>query len=696
MRTRHFTKLVSSALGLIVLGCLWFYLAPAALGGSTTYVVTDGISMEPRFHTGDLAVVRSRSSYHVGEIVAYHNKMLHTIVLHRIIGRAGNRYLFKGDNNNFVDFEHPLASQLIGALWLHIPGAGARLQSIRSPALMGILVAVGVLLISGAAFTRRRRRRRRHRREGEHGNSMPTHLPRHPGEPVTGVLAIGLIALLPFIALALLAFTRAPTARRPFNIPYTQNGSFSYSANATSGPAYPGNRAVTGDTLFTHVLSDVNLRFGYLFTTSAKHSLTGKASLSATISSTNGWHTTLQLGQPTHFHGDHGVVTATLDLTSLVALVHRVQATTAVSSGSYTLTIVPNVSANGNLNLVPLHTTFSPAMKFSLSELEVQPTVESSSSVAAAKAAANQFAPSASGSVTGKRSQALFLSFGIARLSVATARAIALGGIAIVAFILLAVLKLVRPRLKDEVASIRARYGHLIVPVARVSQLPGIAVIDVADMDALARIAAHYDRSILYEATDERQAFWVTDESGQFRYTVGTPIPSTEHEVVAPARTQDDELTAPAWEESDHVAALAWTESEQAPAPAWTENYEIVALMRAQDCDAVDQRAAEVLAREVYVDELELGGVFAAAALQSPPESAASAPATDRSGIAPGTDNGWIAPATDNGWGTHDGEADTFVRERKDSRAAGAADASPTPAGATATYITGLEWTTNS
>jgi hypothetical protein len=48
-------------------------------------------------------------------------------------------------------------------------------------------------------------------------------------------------------------------------------------------------------------------------------------------------------------------------------------------------------------------------------------------------------------------------------------------------------------------------------------------VIDVADMDALARIAEHYERSILHEASPEGESFWVTDESGQFRYALGTP-----------------------------------------------------------------------------------------------------------------------------------------------------------------------------
>ena len=64
------------------------------------------------------------------------------------------------------------------------------------------------------------------------------------------------------------------------------------------------------------------------------------------------------------------------------------------------------------------------------------------------------------------------------------------------------------------------------------------AVIDVADMDALVHIAEHYDRSILCERTPEGEAFWVTDESGQFRYLIGAaaaavcqPVPA---EALAP------------------------------------------------------------------------------------------------------------------------------------------------------------------
>ncbi len=590
MRPRRIRTLLATALGLIVLGTVWFYLAPTQLGGSATYVVTHGTSMEPRFHTGDLAIVRSQSSYHVGEIVAYHNSQLHTIVLHRIIAREGERYVFKGDNNNFVDPEHPLASQLMGALWLHIPGAGVRLQSIRSPAAMGGLIFVGILLLTGGAFTRRRRRRHRQQRVGASIADSSLHLPQHTGTPVVGVVAIGLIAVLPFIALALPAFTRPPSARLPYSVPYKQKGRLSYTAIAPPGPAYANDRAETGEPLFTHVLSDVDLRFGYVFETAAEHTLAGKALLSATVTSTSGWHTTLKLGPTTYFHGDHALATGTLDLSSLVALLRDVERTTAVSS-TYTLAILPHVSANGRVEEVPLHTAFSPTIQFTLSELEAQPVLAASSSPPTSQSLANLFRPSASGTVAGSRDRTMYLSLVLGRLPVAKARTIALGGIGIVVGVLLMTLALVRPRRKDEVAAILARYGGMIVQVACVWQPPGTTVIEVADMEALARIADHYDRSILHECSADGHAFWVTDESGQFRYTL-----SADPGYIAGAS---------AAAEVESVASEADRTAEWAPAQTVTG----AAAYQTDPYEVVDQPSpSEALVGDVYADELELGG----------------------------------------------------------------------------------------
>ncbi len=528
MRPRRIRKILFSALGLIILGTAWFYFAPTQLGGSTTYVVTHGTSMEPHFHTGDLAIVRGQSNYHVGEVVAYHNHQLHTIVLHRIVGREGDRYLFKGDNNNFVDPEHPVASQLIGALWIHIPGVGLRLQSIRSPLVMGILLFVGVLLLAGGAFARTQGRRRGQRHAGE-GAATPTF----------AVLAIGALLAIPFLMLALLAFTRSPTRLHPYTVPYEQSGRLSYSAEGPPGPTYPSGRAVTGDPLFAHVLNAVDFSFAYRLRAVGRHSLRGRASLDATVVSTDGWHTTLEFAPPTRFHGSRALVTGTLDLTSLLALVHSVETATK-ATGSYTLTLFPHVSATGRVNGLPVHTTFAPKIQFALSPIEAQPALASTAgSPAGEHSAESPFAPSTSGSATGTRSEPQSLSFGVGQMSVASARQLALYGIALVVLAVLAALACLRLALalgrsqpRDESASIRARYGRMIVPVARVWQLPGVPVIDVEDMEALAQIAEHYDRSILHEIAEDGEAFWVTDESGQFRYALGVWAAAEEDEPV--------------------------------------------------------------------------------------------------------------------------------------------------------------------
>lgn len=44
---------------------LWLALAPTALGGGTTYVITHGISMKPRFSSGDLAVRKHTDTVHL-------------------------------------------------------------------------------------------------------------------------------------------------------------------------------------------------------------------------------------------------------------------------------------------------------------------------------------------------------------------------------------------------------------------------------------------------------------------------------------------------------------------------------------------------------------------------------------------------------------------------------------------------------
>ncbi len=125
---------IAAGLCLAAIGVLAFFqIAPTALGGPNSYVLTHGTSMLPTIRSGSLVVTHRESSYRVGQVVAYHNADLHTVVLHRIIGRDGDKYIFKGDNNPFADFYEPTKADLVGVRVLDVPSAGRVLLSLRNP-----------------------------------------------------------------------------------------------------------------------------------------------------------------------------------------------------------------------------------------------------------------------------------------------------------------------------------------------------------------------------------------------------------------------------------------------------------------------------------------------------------------------------------------------------------------------------------
>ncbi len=156
-------KIIGVALGGVMTVGLWAFFAPTQLGGSTTYTVTSGISMEPMLHQNDLAFVRARSSYRVGDVVLYESRVLHKPVLHRVYLIQHGHYFFKGDNNGFVDPSYATQGDLVGALWFSVPAVGSVLTWFGEPAHAALLagLATMVVVLTGVTTTQGRRRRRR-------------------------------------------------------------------------------------------------------------------------------------------------------------------------------------------------------------------------------------------------------------------------------------------------------------------------------------------------------------------------------------------------------------------------------------------------------------------------------------------------------------------------------------------------------
>jgi signal peptidase len=139
---------------LSLVGVWAVFLRPASLGGSVTYLVIRGNSMEPTYHSGDLVVVKAAEAYSIGEIVAYRVPAGEIgaghLVIHRIIGGDGQvGFLLRGDNNPSVDPWMPRAGDVAGASWAVLPGVGRLLSTIHQPAVAGAL-AVAALAIGAS------------------------------------------------------------------------------------------------------------------------------------------------------------------------------------------------------------------------------------------------------------------------------------------------------------------------------------------------------------------------------------------------------------------------------------------------------------------------------------------------------------------------------------------------------------------
>lgn len=119
-------------------------LWPQRWGGTMTYVITSGTSMQPTFTAGDLAVLRTTDDYRVGDVAAYESEEIKRVVMHRVLTEKAGTYTFQGDNNDFIDPDQVREDQMLGKLALRVPRVG--------PALEWLFEPVNVLLVVGALF----------------------------------------------------------------------------------------------------------------------------------------------------------------------------------------------------------------------------------------------------------------------------------------------------------------------------------------------------------------------------------------------------------------------------------------------------------------------------------------------------------------------------------------------------------------
>jgi signal peptidase I len=534
---------LSSALLLTLLGAIWITCGPIQFGGQAAYVIVNGISMEPSFHRGDLVILRQADDYQVGDVVTYRHPRIGPII-HRIVALDGERYIFKGDNNSWIDGYHPTKAECIGKLWLHLPAAGNFIEQLRIPHNMAILAAIlGLIVMSSITSSADQRKYPTTRRRAGltirfvvagRATQRTAHQNNRPAQQRRAISLAGgsrdmLIFALTALAcasllLAIFAFTRATTRAVPDDISYEQTGTFSYSADAPDG-VYETGSAQTGEPVFRQLSGTVAVQFVYRLATDQPADLRGSSRLAAEISDGSGWKRAIELQANTDFSGSTFNASGKLDFARIQALIDRYEQQAEIQRQQYTLAVVAHVSLAGTLDGQELRDEFAPRLEFLFDRQQLQ--------VAQSSGGTNSpFTQSQQGMLkrSSQRPSTLAL-LGLA-LEVASARRIALTGLCLAvsgAFMLGFLLR--RAAQIDEPTRIQQLYGRLLIALHDSEPGAGSPLVDVATIDDLVKLAEQHGVMIMHARHGAEQRYFVYDGTLTYRYRVaglGAPSASLE------------------------------------------------------------------------------------------------------------------------------------------------------------------------
>ena len=155
---RPYRRLIDGVLAMLLAAGLAAVVA-AVLSGWVGITIVVGNSMEPTIDSGDLVLTRPQPSYRVGDVVVFRipdgqagegNR-----VIHRITGGTAAGYRTAGDNRDGVDLWTPAASDVVGAHRLTVPAGGSLLLHLRSPLLLGIVLALATFRLALSVQQRR-------------------------------------------------------------------------------------------------------------------------------------------------------------------------------------------------------------------------------------------------------------------------------------------------------------------------------------------------------------------------------------------------------------------------------------------------------------------------------------------------------------------------------------------------------------
>lgn len=545
-----------SAFWLALMVAVWFSFAPVQAGGQATYIIVAGQSMEPNLYLGDLVVVHKASTYQVGEVVAYQNADIDRYVIHRIIDKNRGRFILKGDNNSWVDGYEPLPQEVLGKLWLHLPGLGIYMQKLREPIYMAVFAGLISSMVAGTLFVAKRREKQRMEENSKQtewkirtwlidlgqkisfGKSKGNFASRRHHSPVdlpagqdteqksgqsratmeTIFFSLAVIAFLSLI-LGIISFARPATQVISDEVSYQHLGFFSYSAFAPAG-IYDSETIRSGDPVFPNLTCSINLNFNYTLVAESLENAEGAYQLNAVLNHPqSGWQRTIPIQAQTPFTGSAFNTQAVLNLCEIVRLVESVEEITSVRAGTYTLSVIPQVNISVLVAGRPLDTTFEPVLAFQYDRALFY--------LAGKSEGLNPLNPSEANFLYGEKSVSNTLSLFGKELNVPALRAIAVIGFVLSSFGLAALwLKLENIARTDPGTFVRLKYDPLVIDVQENGLRNNGQQIDVNSIDDLAKLAEKHNTLILHKLQHSVEDYVVNVDgfSYVFSQLMGGPI----------------------------------------------------------------------------------------------------------------------------------------------------------------------------
>ena len=528
MSTHSGVRRIVAGFVLVTLLALWRLLAPLPVGGTVSYVITHGISMLPKYEAGDLVLVRKADRYAVGDVIAYRSANLDQPVLHRVVEAGDQGYVTKGDNNSWLDSDHPTDADVMGRTWAHLPGAGNWLAKARSP--VGASLLLGLVALSFFVGNDRKRKRQ----------------PAGSGPPMRGVTArtldpagktvVSVIAALSilFLALGIYVFSQPATETRVGNGSVDHVGAFSYHAEVPKSPVYPDGNVDPGQPIFLRLVDQLDVMFDYTLQSDKEATVSGEALVFARVTGASGWKKTVPVAGRTAVADGRAHLEGTLDLRSIRRFVNQVQTITGLPEAEQTVELVGRVAVEGEVASQPMSERFTPVVTFSMSayQLQVRRLPSSDEEIAGGDIAAAPEDPLAFLRHTQPAELALTHKVGSkvhllgASVPISSLRQISLIGFLIaLGAMFVAWMRLSRPSGEgNEASRISARYGDWLIPVGSM-RTESSAMVEVKSIEALARLAELYERMILHEEAHGLHSYYVEQEGTLYCFHVGRPAP---------------------------------------------------------------------------------------------------------------------------------------------------------------------------